>query len=92
MPLTQVQKDHVTAWRKEKGIDHCLACGYDGEMLCGDIVVAPIPNIVGGIATDEPVNGIGMLPVTCPNCAYMMLHEPVTMGLANQGQMGGLSF
>jgi hypothetical protein len=92
LPLTQEQKDLVTAWRRDKGIDRCLACGYDGEMQCGDIVIAPIPNIVGSIQVGQEMDGIGMVPVVCPNCAHMMLHEPVVMGLGYPGQMGGLNF
>lgn len=91
MALSQEQKDHITAWRKDKGIDRCLACGYDGEMQCGDIVIAPIPNVVGSIPINEEISGIGMVPVVCPNCAHMMLHEPIVMGLANAGQLGGLN-
>ena len=91
MAFSQEQKDRVTAWRKDKGIDRCLACGYDGEMQCGEIVVVPVPNERGTIPVDEPVSGIGMVPVVCPNCAHMMLHEPIVMGLASAGQSEGFN-
>jgi hypothetical protein len=81
MALSQEQKDLITAWRKDKGIDRCLACGYDGEMACGEIAIAPVLPPDGVIQTDVDTDAIGMVPVACPECGYMMLFHPVTLGL-----------
>lgn len=81
MALSQEQKDLITEWRKDKGIDRCLACGYDGEMGCGDIVIALHYPEDGYIQTNVGVGGTGMVPVVCPQCGYMMLLEPATIGL-----------
>ncbi len=86
--MNQEQTDAIIAWRQEKGIDRCIACGYDGEMRMGAIVAAPIIEPGGRVRigdVDTPV--IGLVPVVCPNCAYTMLHDPVTMGLVEQGSM-----
>ncbi len=85
--MNQEQKDAVTAWRKEQSIDRCMACGYDGEMKCAGIVAALTVGPGGEVSLGDETSIIGMVPVVCPNCAYMMLHEPVTMGLVEPGSM-----
>lgn len=81
MPLSQGQKNHITEWRKDRGIDRCLACGYDGEMQCGDIVVASHLPTDRRIPAGVETGAMGMVPVVCPQCGYMMLFEPVVLGL-----------
>jgi hypothetical protein len=42
MALTQEQKDKIVEWRRSKGIEPCIACGFSGEMRYGDVVALPI--------------------------------------------------
>jgi len=47
MALTQEQKDKIVEWRKSKGIENCIACGFSGEMRYGDVVALPIVGFGG---------------------------------------------
>ncbi len=47
MPLTQEQKDKIAEWRRLKGIENCIACGFSGEMRYGDVVALPIVSFGG---------------------------------------------
>jgi hypothetical protein len=85
--LSQEQADKVEAWRKEKGVDKCIACGFDGEMGYADMVATPIMGTdlhitleFGGGTTGV----IGMLPTVCPNCGFMMIFEPTTVGIVER--------
>jgi hypothetical protein len=78
--------DRVEAWRQEKGVDKCIACGFDGEMGYARMIAAPIMGAdlqvelnIGGKTTSV----IGMLPTVCPNCGYMMFFEPTTLGIVD---------
>jgi hypothetical protein len=42
MALTQEQKDKISEWRRSKGIENCIACGFSGEMHHSDVVALPI--------------------------------------------------
>jgi hypothetical protein len=42
MALTQEQKDKIAEWRRSKGIEDCIACGFSGEMQYGDVVALPV--------------------------------------------------
>lgn len=88
--MAQELSDRIEAWRKEKGVDKCIACGFDGEMGYAQMIAAPIMGTdlqvelnIGGSTTSV----IGMLPTVCPNCGYMMLFEPTTLGIV-EGQEG----
>ena len=48
MALTQEQKDKIAEWRRSKGIENCLACGFSGEMRYGDPVALPAVGGFGG--------------------------------------------
>lgn len=76
--------DRVEAWRKEKGVDKCIACGFDGEMGYAEMVAAPILDI--DLNVEMNIDGgttgaIGMIPTVCPNCGYMMFFEPRIVGI-----------
>ncbi len=47
MPLTQEQKDKIAEWRRSKGIENCIACGFGGEMRYGDVVALPVVSFGG---------------------------------------------
>ena len=47
MPLTQEQKDKIAEWRRSKGIENCIACGFGGEMRYGDVVALPVVSVGG---------------------------------------------
>src|SRR5919202_6406254 len=47
MALTQEQKDKIVEWRKSKGIENCIACGFSEEMRYGDAVALPIVGFGG---------------------------------------------
>ena len=47
MPLTQEQKDKIAEWRRSKGIENCIACGFGGEMRYGDVVALPVVSLGG---------------------------------------------
>jgi predicted RNA-binding Zn-ribbon protein involved in translation (DUF1610 family) len=47
MALTQEQKDKIAEWRRSKGIENCIACGFSGEMRYGDVVALPIVGFSG---------------------------------------------
>ena len=47
MALTQEQKDNIVEWRKSKGIENCIACGFSGEMRYGDVAALPIVGFGG---------------------------------------------
>jgi hypothetical protein len=47
MALTQEQKDKIVEWRRLKGIENCIACGFNGEMRYGDPVALPIVGFGG---------------------------------------------
>ncbi len=48
MALTQEQKDKIAEWRRSKGIENCIACGFGGEMRYGDVVALPVVGFGGG--------------------------------------------
>ena len=48
MALSQEQKDKITEWRRSKGIENCIACGFSGEMRYGDVVALPVVGSFGG--------------------------------------------
>ncbi len=56
MALTQEQKDKIEEWRRSKGIENCIACGFSGEMRYGDVVALPV---VGGVGGQTVVVGSG---------------------------------
>jgi hypothetical protein len=47
MALTQEQKDKIAEWRRSKGIENCVACGFSGEMRYGDVVALPVVGFGG---------------------------------------------
>ena len=47
MALTQEQKYKIVEWRRLKGIENCIACGFSGEMRYGDPVALPIVGFGG---------------------------------------------
>jgi len=47
MALTQEQKDKIAEWRRSKGIENCIACGFSGEMRYGDVVALPVVGFGG---------------------------------------------
>src|SRR5919206_2333642 len=47
MALTQEQKEKIVEWRRSKGIENCIACGFSGEMRYGDVVALPIVGFGG---------------------------------------------
>ena len=47
MALTQEQIDKIAEWRKSKGIENCVACGFSGEMRYGDVVALPVVGFGG---------------------------------------------
>jgi len=50
-------------------------------MQCGDIVVASHLPTDRRIPAGVETGAMGMVPVVCPQCGYMMLFEPVVLGL-----------
>jgi hypothetical protein len=56
MALTSEQRDRVAQWRRSKGVEECIACGFSGEMHYGDVVALPI---VGGLGGQTIVVGSG---------------------------------
>ncbi len=48
MALTQEQKDKISEWRRSKGIENCIACGFAGEMRYGEVVTLPTVGFGGG--------------------------------------------
>ena len=54
MALSQEQKDKITEWRRSKGIENCIACGFSGEMRYGDVVALPV---VGGFGGQTIISG-----------------------------------
>lgn len=56
MALTQQQKDKIVEWRKSKGIENCIACGFSGEMRYSDVVALPV---VGGLGGQTVIVGSG---------------------------------
>ena len=56
MALTQEQKDKIAEWRRSKGIENCIACGFSGEMHYGDVVALPI---IGGSSGQTVIAGSG---------------------------------
>ncbi len=57
MALTPEQKNKVTQWRRSKGVEDCIACGFSGEMHYGDVVALPVVGGLGGqtivVGSDE---------------------------------------
>ncbi len=47
MALTREQKYEIAEWRRSKGIENCIACGFSGEMRYGDVVALPIVGFGG---------------------------------------------
>jgi predicted RNA-binding Zn-ribbon protein involved in translation (DUF1610 family) len=56
MALSQEQKDKISEWRRSKGIENCIACGFSEEMNYGDIVALPI---LGGSRGQTVIAGAG---------------------------------
>ena len=92
MALTQEQKDKIAEWRRSKGIENCLACGFSGEMRYGDPVALPAVGGFGGqtvissggqvVIGGEEVSPVGgMIPITCSNCGYTMLFSEEVLPL-----------
>ena len=92
MALTQEQKDKIAEWRRSKGIENCIACGFSGEMRYGDVVALPIvgfggQTVVAGsggrvVIGGEEVGPVGgMIPIACPNCGYTMLFSEEVLPL-----------
>jgi hypothetical protein len=56
MALTQEQKVKIAEWRRSKGIENCIACGFSGEMQYSDVVALPV---VGGFGGQTVIVGSG---------------------------------
>ena len=83
MALTQDQVARLDAWRKEKGVDKCIACGFDEEMEYASMVAAPIMGVDKHVDLDTNLGRagvIGMIPAICTNCGYMMMFQPIIVG------------
>jgi hypothetical protein len=78
VPLSEEQRTKIAEWRRSKGAEKCGACGFDGGMLYGDIVIL----LGAGAVIGEPGTGnVGVVPITCSRCGYTMLFEVTSLPL-----------
>ena len=87
MPLTQEQRDKITEWRRSKGIENCIACGFGGEMRYGDVVALPVVSsggqtIIAGSGGRTVISG-GQTVITGPGGRVVIGGEEV-------GSLGGM--
>jgi hypothetical protein len=87
MPLTQEQKDKIEEWRRSKGIENCIACGFSGEMHYGDVVALPIVSfggqtVIAGSGGRTVISG-GQTVITSPGGRVVIGGEEV-------GPIGGM--
>jgi len=69
MAISREQQDKVAAFLNSQGVKGCIACGFTGTFLFGDIAILPDSYEHGQI------RGVGLLPVTCQKCGYTMLFD-----------------
>jgi hypothetical protein len=82
MPLTQEQKDKIAEWRRSKGIENCIACGFSGEMRYGDVVALPIVSfggqtVIAGSGGRTVISG-GQTVITGPGGRVVIGDEEVS--------------
>ncbi len=87
MPLTQEQKDKIAEWRRSKGIENCIACGFGGEMRYGDVVALPVVSfggqtVIAGSGGRTVISG-GQTVITGPGGRVVIGGEEV-------GSLGGM--
>ena len=74
MPFSKEQQDRIGAFLVEQGVQGCVACGFDGAFLYGDVVTLPT-----GMEPEPPdyihLVGHQVVPIACPRCGYVMLFD-----------------
>jgi hypothetical protein len=72
MPFSKEEQDRIGALLVEEGVQGCVACGFQGGFLFGDVAVLVTPGSVGPQG-ETNISGLGVVPIACPRCGYMML-------------------
>ena len=78
MPLSRDEQDRIGAFLSSRGVNGCVACGFQGGFLFGDVGL--IPTSTGGTG----ISGPGVLPISCPNCGYVMLFDEQSLPLSSE--------
>ncbi len=69
MPIPPEKQNQIGAILSNQGFRGCPSCGFAGKFLFGD--VATLVTEAGA----DSISGVGVLPISCPHCSYVMLFD-----------------
>jgi hypothetical protein len=79
MPITDLKKERLFAWLKEKKVrPECFACGSTSRRV-GDIIATPSAPEGGGTVVGGP--NFRVVQVICKQCAFVMHFATTPVGL-----------
>ncbi len=78
MPIPPEKQNQVGEAITNQGFRGCPSCGFKGKFLFGDVATLPIEGIAGGFS------GVGVLPIACSRCGYIMLFDARVLPLEEE--------
>ena len=82
MPFSKDEKDMIRQFIASRGVPGCLACGFRGGLLFGDVAVIPTTS------SGTNISGPSVIPIACPQCGYVMLFDARSLPLPER-ELGG---
>ena len=76
MPFSKDEQDRIGKFLGSRGVPGCLACGFQGGFLFGDVGVVPT-----AITPGSGISGPSVVPIACPRCGYVMLFDATILPL-----------
>ena len=75
MTFSKDEQDRIGAFLTSRGVNACVACGFQGGFLFG--AVGMIPTSAAG----NTFSGPSVVPIACPQCSYVMLFDAKALPL-----------